>query len=326
MTPLSLEQVRAAATTIQPHIWPTPLLPSAGLSQRTGGQILLKMECWQVTGSFKVRGALNKLASLTPGERHGPLVTASAGNHGLGVAHASQRLHLPAPIIFVPSTAPAAKLERLAALPCKVRQAGPDYDAAHLCAELYAHQHNALYLSAYDDPAVVAGQGTVGLEILHELAHQPPDLLLVPVGGGGLIAGVAVVAKALSPGIRLIGIQPAASPAAQLSLRDGHPYETYPASPTICDGLAGGFGRIPFEIASSLIDDILIVPEEEVRRAIAWLLTHEQLVTEGSAAIAVAPLLSGQLDVSGQRVVSILTGRNLDATLLLEILAEQHSS
>jgi threonine dehydratase len=133
---------------------------------------------------------------------------------------------------------------------------------------------------------------------------------------------VALVAKTLNPAVRIIGLQPEASPAAFLSLREGRPFETYPADPTICDGLAGGFGRIPFELAGHLIDEILIVPEADIHRAVAWLVRHEQLLVEGSGAIAVAPLLTGQLDATGLQVAAVLTGRNLDALLLRDILSE----
>lgn len=318
---LTLADVLSASRRIQPHGWHTPLLPSAPLSARTGGKVHLKLECWQHTGSFKVRGALNKLATLSPEEWTHGIVTASAGNHGLGVAYASQVLGLPSATIFVPESAPAAKLQRLQSFDCQVHPAGADYDAAHSIAEAYAREQGALYISAYDDPVVIAGQATVGLEVLHDLPQA--DLLLVPVGGGGLIAGIAITAKAIKPAVRILGVQPEASPSAYLSLRDGHAYETYPAGPTICDGLAGGFGRVPFEVAGDLIDEVLIVPEADIRHAVAWLLAHEQLVAEGSGAIAIAPLLSGQLDVEDQNVVAVITGRNLDTALLREILVEQ---
>jgi threonine dehydratase len=146
------------------------------------------------------------------------------------------------------------------------------------------------------------------------------------VGGGGLIAGIAVAAKAINPHICVVGVQPDASPAAYLSLRDGRAYETYPAEATICDGLAGGFGGLPFEIAKSLVDEILVVPEEAVRNAVRWLLVEEQLVVEGSGAIAIAPLLRGQVDIRDRRVVPVLTGRNLDAALLYEILGARVTS
>jgi threonine dehydratase len=318
---IELAGVLAARRVVQPHIWRTPLLPSAALSRRSGGDVYLKLECWQQTGSFKVRGALNKLAALSPEEWRRGVVTASAGNHGLGVAYASQVLGLPAAVIFVPENAAMAKVNHLASFECQVRRAGADYDAAHALAEAYAREQGAVYVSAYDDPLIIAGQGTVGLEVMEDL----PDagLLVVPVGGGGLIAGIALAAKAVNPAVRIVGVQPDASPAAYLSLRDGHPYETYPAAPTICDGLAGGFGRVPFQVAAGWIDEVVVVPEADIRRAVGWLLAQEQLLVEGSGAIAIAPLLNGQLNAAGQKVAAVLTGRNLDAALLRDILAEQ---
>jgi threonine dehydratase len=298
-------------------------MPSAALSRRTGSDVYLKLECWQQTGSFKVRGALNRLSNLSPEERTQGVVTASAGNHGLGVAYASRLLGLTNVTVFVPENAPATKINRLRTFDCQVQLAGADYDATHALAETWARQKGALYISAYDDSVVIAGQGTVGLEIMEELPDA--DLILVPVGGGGLVAGIGIVAKAINPKVRILGVQPEGSPSAYLSLRDGHAYETYPAGPTLCDGLAGGFGRVPFEVAAALIDEVLVVPEIDVRRAVAWLVGQEQLVVEGSGAIAIAPLLNGQLRSEGRNVVAVLTGRNLDAALLREILAEQGS-
>lgn len=336
-TTVTLEDVLAARQIIAPHIWRTPLAYSAALSRvssssgqaslaqgESRAQVCLKLECWQRTGSFKVRGALAKLASMPAEETARGVVTASAGNHGLGVAYASQVLarrsqNSPPVTIFVPESVSPAKVRRLAAFDCQVRRAGADYDAAHALAEAYARRHGASYLSAYDDLAVIAGQGTVALEALEDLPGA--DIVIVPVGGGGLIAGTAVVARAVNPTIRVVGVQPEASPSAFLSLRDGHAYEVYEAGPTICDGLAGGFGRLPFETAGSLIDQVLVVPEADVRRAVGWLLAEEQLLVEGSAAITVAPLLNGQLDITGKTVAAILTGRNLDIRLLQDILA-----
>ena len=235
-------------------------------------------------------------------------------------AYAARALDLPQVTIFVPENAPRAKLERLELAGYPLRQAGRDYDATHALAEAHAREPGALYVSAYDDPVVIAGQATVGLEIM---TGQPDiDLLLVPVGGGGLIAGVALVARSVRPRVRIVGLQPEASPSAYLSLRDGRPYEAYAAGPTICDGLAGGFGRVPFELAAGLIDDVVIVSESHVRQAVGWLLAHEQLVVEGSGAIAIAPLLSGQVQATGHKVAAILTGRNIDTRLLLTILSE----
>jgi threonine dehydratase len=319
-TLVTMADVLGARQLTEPHIWRTPLLPSPSLSNLSGGEVYLKLECWQRTGSFKVRGALNKLASLSPEEWSRGIVTASAGNHGLGVAYACQVLGLPPVTIFVPENAPGTKVTRLAAHKCQVRRQGGDYDSTHALAEAFCQERDALYISAYDDPIVIAGQATAGLEALEDLPDA--DLFIVPVGGGGLIAGIATVAKAINPAVRILGIQPAASPSAHLSLRDGHPYETYPAAPTICDGLAGGFGRVPFELAADLIDDVLVVPEADVRRAVSWLLAQEQLVVEGSGAIAIAPLLNGQLHVPARKVVAVLTGRNVDPGLLHGITTE----
>ena len=317
---VALADLLAARKVVQRYAWRTPLVPSAALGKLAGCSAYLKMECWQHTGSFKVRGALSKLSSLSPDEWARGVVTASAGNHGLGVAYASQVLGLPAVTIFVPESAPQTKVERLQAFTCEVRRAGADYDAAHAIAEAHTKAQGGTYVSAYDDPIVVAAQGTVGLEVMEDLPRV--DLLLVPVGGGGLIAGMAVAIKAINPGARILGVQPEASPSAYLSLRDGRAHETYPAGPTICDGLAGGFGRVPFELAGDLIDKVLVVPEADARRAVGWLVRHEQVVVEGSGAITIAPLLNGQLDAEGQRVAAVLTGRNIDASLLREILEQ----
>ena len=321
---ITLAQFLDAHRIVRAYAWHTPLTLSRALSQERGNQAHLKLECWQRTGSFKLRGALYKLSTLTEDQVQRGIVTASAGNAGLGLACASQILRLPGPKIFVPESAPTSKVNRLQAYDCQVQRAGADYDTAHAIAEAYADEHGALYISAYDDPVVVTGQGTVGLEIFEDLPEV--DTLLVPVGGGGIIAGIALVAKAIKPGVKVVGVQPEASPAAYFSLRDGVPYEAYSAEPTICDGLAGGFGRVPFELAAHLFDEILVVPEADVRRAVGWLLTHEQLVVEGAGAIAIAPLLNGQLDAQDQRIVAVLTGRNLDASLLQEILGEQGTS
>ena len=320
MTGLELAAIRAAQETVRPHIWPTPLVPSQELSRRAGGAVFLKLECWQRTGSFKVRGALAVLASLSPEERARGVVTASAGNHGLGLAYAAAAFGMPPVSVFLPESAAPNKVRRLADSGSDLRRAGADYDTAHLEAEKYAAERGALSISAYDDPAVIAGQGTVGLEILDELPDA--DALLVPIGGGGLVAGVAVAARALRPGIRIVGVQPEASPAAFLSLRDGRPHETYPAGPTICDGLAGGFGQLPFDIAGKLIDEVLVVPEQAIREAVGWLLTYEQLIVEGSGAIAIAPLLAGQFAARGKKVVAVLTGRNIDSAVLRQCLEE----
>jgi threonine dehydratase len=327
VTRLEVRQVFAAYGRISRHIRPTPLLYSHYLSEASGARVWLKPECWQTTGSFKVRGALNKVGLLSSEQRARGIVTGSAGNHGLGVAYAARsagesgaRVRAD---VFVPMTAPRTKVQKLIQLGAEVHETGRTYEDAHQAAERFAERSGALYISAYDDLDVIAGQGTVGLEIVRELPQA--DLILVPVGGGGLIAGVASVAKAMSSHLRVIGVQPQASPAALLSLRDGVAYDPYDHEPTIADGLAGGFGRTPFRLARRLIDDVLLASEAEIRRAIYVLLHQHQLIAEPSGAIAISPLLTGALDFRGLNLVCILTGGNVETALLHQVL-EEHST
>jgi len=321
---LGLQSILQAHRRIAPFIRRTPLVRSAYLSALTGANVWLKLECQQPTGSFKVRGALNKTCLLTPEEKAHGLVTGSAGNHGLGVAYAAQRLIVgggeASADIFVPLNAPRAKVDKLRHFDVTVHHEGNTYEEAHQAAEVFACETGATYLSAYDDVDVIAGQGTIALEILTNLPEA--DLILAPIGGGGLVAGIAVAVKGMSPGCRVIGVQPEASPAALLSLRDGVPYDPYDHEPTIADGLAGGFGAIPFRIARTLIDQVLLASEADLRRAIFVLLDREQLVVEAAGAIAIAPLLNGGLDVVGRTVACILSGGNIETGLLRDILIE----
>ena len=317
---LKLESILAARARIAPFVRRTPLVHSAYLSARTGGEVWLKAECLQPTGSFKVRGAVNKVGLLSTEERARGVVTGSAGNHGLGVAFAAQAWGGVRADVFCPSTAPRAKLDKLRRFGIGLHLAGETYEDAHQAAEAHARKVGATYVQAYDDLDVMAGQGTMALEVLEAL--PVPDLMLVPVGGGGMIAGVAVAARAQAPGCRVIGVQPEASPAALLSLREGRGIDPYDHEPTLADGLAGGFGELAYDVAGSLIDDVLLTSEEDLRRAIFVLVDQEQLITEASGAISIAPLLNGSLDVSGKTVVCMLSGGNLDTVLLRDILNE----
>jgi threonine dehydratase len=319
-TTLGLQYILQAHQRISPFIPRTPLVPSAYLSSQTGADVWLKLECRQPTGSFKVRGALNKIGLLTPEEKAHGLVTASAGNHALGVAYATRAWGGVSADIFVQANAPRVKIDKLRYFDVKVHLEGDTYEAAHQAAEAFARDTGSTYLAAYDDVDVIAGQGTIGLEILSDLPDA--DMILVPVGGGGMVAGIATAVRAIHPGCRIIGLQPEASPAALLSLRDGIPYDPYDHEPTIADGLAGGFGAVPFYVARTLIDEVLLASEAEMRRAIFTLLDREQLVVEASGAIAITPLLNGDLDVAGKTVVCVLSGGNIATALLRDILKE----
>jgi threonine dehydratase len=316
---LKLHDIFLAQHRLQPYLSRTPLVYSDALSERSGARVWLKLENRQPTGSFKVRGALHKLLVLDEAARAMGVVTASAGNHGLGVAFAAKCLGLKQTTIFVPATAPTAKITKLARFPIHLRQVGQTYEKAHQAAETFAHDTGVVYLPAYDDPQVIAGAGSCGLEIMTELPQV--DTLIVPVGGGGLVAGVAVAAKGINPVCRVVGVQPEASPAAKLSFEQNRPIDPYDHAPTIADGLAGGFGAYPFYIARTLIDQILLFSEADLRRAVFTLVDQEQLVVEASGAIAIAPLLAGTDEWRGQKVVCILTGANIDSRLLADILS-----
>jgi threonine dehydratase len=248
------------------------------------------------------------------------VVTGSAGNHGLGVAFAASKLGFDNTTVFIPETAPEAKVNRLKHFQIDLQISGKTYEDAHQAAVEFAQNQGAAYISAYDDEQIIAGQGTAGLEIIEQCPEC--DLVIVPVGGGGLIAGVAVAVKELSPSTQIVGVQAEASPSAFLSLRDGTPYDPYEHEKTIADGLAGGFGAKPFYIARSLIDRIQLFDEVTLRRCIYTLLEADNILAEASGAIAIAPLLEHDERLKGKRVVCVISGSNLELTLLRDILNE----
>ena len=308
---ITRQDILHARETIRPHVFRTPLRASFLLSERVGASVYLKLENWQIGASFKLRGALNRMAALTDAERARGIVTASAGNHALGVGYAARALNVSPATIFVPRTAPRTKLAKLREFPVEVRQIGETYDDAQRAADAFARATGATFIHAYDDPRTVAGQGTIGLEILEDLPNV--DAILVPVGGGGMITGIAVAAKTLAPATRIVGIQTDASPALRDSLRDNKCYEEYAHGPTICEGLAGGIGKLVFDAAKQkLIDDVVIVTEDDVRAAIRALAETEQLIVEGSGAVGVAALLTRAIDLRGKRVAVVLSGGNID--------------
>jgi threonine dehydratase len=317
-TTLGMPALLSAARIVGGVLSPTGFVHSGSLSELTGGDIWLKLECHQPTGSFKVRGALHKIYKLKQGGIEQGLVTGSAGNHGLGVAFAAAQLDVRPVTIFVPETAPAPKLQKLARFPVEVIKSGKTYEAAHQAAEEYSHKQGSAYVPAYDDVDIIAGQGTAGLEMM----LQEPDLdqLIIPIGGGGLIAGIASAAKELNPLCRVVGVQAAASPSAVLSFERDEPLDPFEHEPTIADGLAGGFGAVPFYLTRMLIDDIKLAEEEELKSAIYYLLGFEQLVVEASGAAAIVPLLQEPASFSGKKVGCVLSGGNLDPAILKDVV------
>ena len=317
MPKLTLHEIYLAQQRMKPYITRTPLMQSTLLSAQLGIDVRLKLENRQCTGSFKPRGALNKILTLSAEELERGIVAASAGNHALGVAHAAQCLGLTKADLFVQANAAPAKIAKLRQYNVNLHLVGNLFDEAQAAAFEFAEHNGATFVSAYDDLDVIAGQGTVGLEIMQDMPDV--DTIVVPVGGGGLIAGLATIAKSLNPAIRVIGVNPAASPSAYLSKRDGYPYETYENKPTLAHGLAGGFGRVPFMVAMMLIDEIVLVSEEEMKRGIAALIDSDQILAEASGVAGIAAVLAGKVG-EARKCVCVLTGGNIDSETLRMIL------
>jgi threonine dehydratase len=297
---------------------PTPLERSAPLSAYTGAEAYLKLECAQVTGSFKLRGAAN--AILADGTRR-PVVACSAGNHALGLAHAAALAGVEATLV-VPESASPAKLAALGRYPARVLRLGASYDEAEAAALQLAHEQGLRFVSPYNHPQVVAGQGTLGAEIMEQLPGA--EVLIVGVGGGGLIGGVGLWAKAMNPNIRLVGVQAESSAAMLASLRAGQ-IVAAPDLPTLADGLAGGIepGSITFPLVQRVADTLLAVSEAQIAAAMRWAFHEHHLVIEGSAAVTLAALLNGLVaGIAGRQVVALLCGRNVASETLLAVLRE----
>lgn len=312
-------QAAAADRRIRPHVQETPLEYSLYFSQDLGTQVYLKLENLQRTGSFKARGAVNKLLTLDAAARRRGVVAASSGNHGAAVAYSAHALGVPA-LVFVPDHASPAKLAAMRRYGAAVRFAGDDSLVSELAARAYADEQNLAYVSPYNDPDVVAGQGTVGVEI----ARQLPDLdaVFVAVGGGGLIGGVAAALKAWRPGVQIVGCLPANSPVMLASVRAGHIVDM-PALPTLSDGTAGGIepGAITFELCQQLVDDWILVSEAEIAAAMRQIMENEHLLVEGSAGVAAAGLVKLQDRFRSRKVVVVLCGGNISLETLRSVLA-----
>jgi len=318
---LNLSDIQQAQKAIAPFITCTPLVHSVYLSKLCCAKIYLKLENQQITRSFKVRGAFNKLLHLTRREERLGIITASAGNHGQAVAYAAKKLGFSARVV-VPTTTPHVKVEGIRRWGADLVLFGDCYDEAEAHAKELAKKDGCAYISAYNDPLIIAGHGTVGLEIVESLSNV--DAIVVPVGGGGLISGISIAAKGLKPNVQIVGVQSEASPIMYESLKAGRVVEA-PKAKTIAEGLSGGIekGALTFEIAKQCIDRMLLVKEATIRRAVALLCVKEHLVAEGSGAAAIAPQLEDAALFKGKRVVCVVTGGNIDDELLKEIVSTE---
>jgi threonine dehydratase len=320
---VTLQEIRDAQKAIAPFAKRTPLERSKYLSNQTDADVFLKLENLQVTHSFKVRGVINKLLHLSSKEKAQGVITASAGNHGQAVAFGAQKLGFSAKIV-VPTNTPKVKVEGIKQYGADLLLFGETYPEAERKAKELAQNEGRLYISPYNDPLIVAGHGTIGLEIMGELPNV--DVVLVPVGGGGLIAGISTAIKNLKPDVQVIGVQSEATPIMYESLKAGKIVPAHRHNPrTVAEGLAGGIekGSITFTIAQQYVDEVMLVREETLRKAVYLLYTNEKQTVEGSGAAGVAMLLENKDAFSGLTVVAVLSGGNIDDSLLQSILASE---
>ena len=327
---VSAEDVLAARLRIAPHVRETPLVRSAALSGQSGGEVFLKLESAQLTHSFKVRGALSALMQLSPGAGghgaagdHGSagdplIVTASAGNHGLAIAWAAERLGRKA-IVFTPRDAPRAKTGPIVSHGAELRAVAANYEEAEALAREFAVEHGATFISPYNHPAVIAGAGTIGLELLDQ--EPSLDTILVPIGGGGLIGGVALAAKSKRPSMRIVGVEAAASAAFTAARAAGRVVEIQ-VGRTVADGLGGNVEpeTITWPLIRDHVDRIVTAREDDIIAAIRHLSRVEHVTAEGAGATAVAAVLSRAVDLKGRTAAVIVTGGNIDRERLEGLL------
>lgn len=320
---MKLTEVLAARRRIGPYVRRTPLVHSPGLSGQIGVNVRLKLESQQVTNSFKARGAVNVAVARLERLAGDPardqlLVTASAGNHGRALAYATERLGLRL-VVFTPKDAPRAKLDHIARHGADLRAIASSYEDAERLAKAFAARERASYISPYSHPDVIAGAATVALEIIEDWPSV--QAIIVPVGGGGLVSGVAAAAKAIAPAIEVIGVEAEASPAFHASLAAGRIVEVK-VRPTIADGLAGNMDpeTITFDYVRRFVDQVVLVPERSLEEAIRVLVSRDHLIAEGAGCAAVAGLLNG-LRPKGCNVAVVVSGSNIDATRLAGVLA-----
>ena len=312
---IEYQDILAAEQRLQGHLLRTPCVASQTLSDITGAQVFLKFENLQFTASFKERGACNKLAQLTPEQSAGGVIAMSAGNHAQGVAYHAQRLGLHA-VIVMPRFTPGVKVERTRGFGAEVILHGDTLEESRNHAFALAEQRQLTFVHPYDDDAIIAGQGTVALEMLQDVPDL--DALIVAIGGGGLISGMATVAKALRPTMEVVGVQTVRFPAMFNAIQGTqHPQ----GSSTIAEGIAVGTpGRIPMEIIRARVDDLLLVDEGDIEQALVMLLEVEKTLVEGAGAVGLAALLKYPERFKGKRVGLVLCGGNIDPLLLAAII------
>lgn len=319
MRKITLKDIENARETIEGIVKKTDLNRSMKLSDSTKANVFLKCENLQKTGSFKVRGACNKIASLTDEEKANGVIASSAGNHAQGVALGARMSGIEATIVM-PATAPKAKIEATKGFGAKVVLNGEVYDDAYAKAVEIQKETGATFLHPFDDEYVIAGQGTIALEIFEQLDNKV-DTILCPIGGGGIISGIAVAAKALNPNVKIIGVQTANIPSMHKSKENGCVTTAF-NDVSIADGISVKTpGNLTFEIVNELVDEIILVTEDEIKEAIVFLMENQKLIAEGSGAVTTAALLSKKyMPKANENVVCVISGGNIDMKKVNEIL------
>ena len=310
MTPLGRQDFEAAYARVAPHIHHTPLLTSRMLSEQTGFDVRLKAEMFQRGGSYKIRGPLNKLSLLTDDERKRGVVCSSAGNHAQGVALAA-RIHGIKAIVVMAENATPSKIAATRGYGAEVVLHGSIWDEANEKARELVREHGLTYVHPFDDLQLIAGQGTLGLEIIRD--WPAVDIVVVPIGGGGLISGVSMAIKSIKPSVRIIGVESSGAPGMRDSVKAGA-VVTLDRVDCIIDGLrVKRVGETTFEVVRQFVDEIVTLPDERIFDAMIWIMSHAKLVVEGAAAAPVAALLDGLVQApKGSKVVCVLSGGNVN--------------
>jgi threonine dehydratase len=313
VTLTDIEKAREALAGVIHH---TTLDRSNTFSELTGNEIFLKLENLQKTGSFKIRGAYNKINNLTPAEKARGVIAASAGNHAQGVAYGAKRAGIKATIVM-PEIAPLAKITATRGYGAEVVLAGGVYDEAYSRAVELQAENGQTFIHAFNDPAVIAGQGTIGLEILQDL--EDVDAVVVPVGGGGMIAGIAVAVKEMAPHVKVYGVQAQGAPAMYMS-KKAHAIKTTKDAETFADGIAVKIpGDVTFGLIDTYVDDIVVIDDEAIANTILMLLERAKLMVEGAGAISLAAVLNDKIPAKG-KIVSVISGGNVDVNFISRII------
>jgi threonine dehydratase len=314
---VTLEDIKKAQARLAPFIYSTPLIPAKSFAQQKKPRVYFKLENLQKTGSFKLRGAFNKISQLNLSQHNKGVITASAGNHAQGVACASKYFSIHA-LIVMPLRTPMSKIMATKAYGAEIILYGDSFDEAYSQALKLAQEKGLIFIPPFDDYDIIAGQGTIGLEIIQQVPQV--STVLVPVGGGGLIAGIAIALKEYNPAIKIIGVEAKGASSMYESLQRGYPWEL-PAIKTIADGIAVKLpGAKTFPLVKKLVDDMVLVEEEEIAGAILTFIEQEKLLVEGAGAVPLAALWENKVALAGEDIVLVISGGNIDVNMIARII------